>query len=484
VFSNRFYPVDRQIVSSLELVNRDFRLDPSRYNEKGERILRHLKQLGVPLLKIGNLPQFIEVFLPNRFSRVYVNDPRMGVPMLGTSTMFMTILPKDAAVRKDSTRDFRRLWVKEGDILISRSGTVASTVLCGASYATHIASDDCFRLRLTKDICGYVAAYLQSYFGHTLLVRDAHGKVIKHLKDYDIVNVPIPLPESAQVAVINNLMIEAQELVDLARQSFQQAEHALRKALGFDPETESTSLWLNAESRTFLLNGSSLFHSRLDPHFNAPDALHIRNILQTTAHRQLGEVAQVWMPTRFARPKAEPGYGVRFYSSADIMRARRLPSSTVSNRAKRYLDKCIVRSNTILICRSGAFGGIMGRAAYTTASMDGWAITEHMVRVLSKDQDFPPEYLYSFLASPTFGYPLVASFRHGKDVPELDPKELKVIPVPVLTRAQQDSITEPVKKAFGALDQANEKENQAHEQLLKLLKWAMEEFGDSAKPET
>ena len=97
-------------------------------------------------------------------------------------------------------------------------------------------------------------------------------------------------------------------------------------------------------------------------------------------YRNLGDIADVFMPTRFARPKADKGYGTPIYSSADIMRSRRKPSAIISKRAEKHLKKYTIESGTILVCRSGVFGGIMGNASFVSSAMDGCAITEHMVR--------------------------------------------------------------------------------------------------------
>ncbi len=478
VLSTEQYHVDRQIVSNLETVNHDHRLDPSRYSEMGEKFLRHLRQIGVPLKPVTDLDGFEEVFLPNRFTRIYVDDPSLGAPMLGTSTMFMTLLPLGSAIMNNSTRNFKKLWIIPGDILISRSGTVGTSVLCGESYAAHIASDDCFRLRLSKSWRGYVTAYLHSIFGQTLLARDAHGKVIKHLKSYDIYNLLIPIFPQVKISEINDSMLHAQALIDKARMKFKHADEILCTALNFDPGVAASDIWLNKKSATFLKSSIGLSRSRLDPHHSMPNVLHIRNELKGQPHVSLGEIADVWMPSRFARPKADPGYGESFYSSSDIMRARRLPSLTVSLRAKRHLEKCRVDRNTILLCRSGAFGGIMGRAAFVTDAMNGFVITEHMIRVQLKNTVYSPEYVYALLASPTFGYPLVTSYRHGKDVPELDPEELKAIPIPTLSDQQRKKISQTVQEALQHLDEANAHEEEAQTRLLELLKWEQHDADD------
>lgn len=469
---DRIFSIDRQIVPSIETPNRDYRLDPSRYSERGERMLRHLKLLGFPLPQIGELPEFRSIYLPNRFSRNYLDDVDHGVPMLGTSTMFMVRLPVDSRIPIKDDFTASPLRILPGDILISRSGTVGTTVLCGESYTGHVASDDCFRLRLNGDMKAFTAAYLQSPFGKTLLTRDGHGKVIRHLKERDIRNLRVPIIPSSQLETVSLLMSEAVKLTDDARKLLMESEMELDIVLGIPSAAVTSQLWLNWQNKSYLKASDSLLNNRLDPHFYDPDIGHLRNALAAMAEKTLGEISTLWMPTRFARPRAERGFGIPFYSSADIMRAHREPSATISNRASRYLNTCMVETETILICRSGAFGGIMGRAMFVSPGMDGWAISEHMVRCKVTDSDYIPEYVFGCLGSLRYGYPLITAYRHGKDVPELDPSELGSIPIPKLAKKEQERIAQPIREALANLDRANELERESQRELLTVLDWS------------
>jgi hypothetical protein len=113
----------------------------------------------------------------------------------------------------------------------------------------------------------------------------------------------------------------------------------------------------------------------------------------------------------------------------------------------------------------------MGRATLTTDRMDNWAVSEHMIRCKVDHPDYLPEFVFALLSSMTVGYPLITSFRHGKDVPELDPDELGSIPIPRLTEDFQRKVTRSVKKAFRHVDQANALEDEAQALLVTTLDW-------------
>lgn len=469
-FSSDF-PIDRQVVASIELAKRNFRLDPSQYNERGEKILRHMRQSGIPMLRLGDSDEFNEIYLPNRFSRTYLEE-NLGAPMLGTSTMLLARLPVDSRIMIEDNPNNSLLWIKPGDILVSRSGTVGTSVLCGESYTDFVASDDCLRVRVGERFRGFLAAYLQSPFGQTLLTRDGHGKVIRHLKEHDICNFRYPQIDVDQMESINHIMNKSTSLIDSARKSLENAEYELRNILEIPGKEAKPNLWFNWNNKTFLESSDLSSNKRLDPHFYDPDVVKLHRIIEDLPRKNnLGEIANVWMPQRFSRPHAMEGYGVPFYSSGKVMRARRTPSAFVSHRAERYLRQCIVRSGMTLICRSGAFGGIMGHATFTSPAMNGWAISEHIIRCEVKNPEFLPEYLFAFLGSLLYGYPLITRYRHGKDVPELSPTELESLPIPKLTHDEQELIAKHVRVAFSDLDKSNKLEDEAQNRLLIALQW-------------
>ena len=208
------YSPKTQIVSSLDAITRKYRLDPSQYYAKTELIIRLCKTHGIKLLSLKETGHLIEVYLPNRFTRLYTKDVKLGVPMIGTSSMLNLRLPQDMRIFLRNIRNADKLYINDGDILVSRSGTVGTCVLCGKSYEGFIASDDCIRLRVDSDLQGYITAYLKSQYGYALITRDAHGKVIKHLKPEDLENLQIMMFDENSIISINGKMLQSKMLYD------------------------------------------------------------------------------------------------------------------------------------------------------------------------------------------------------------------------------------------------------------------------------
>jgi type I restriction enzyme S subunit len=452
----------------MEVAYREYRLDPTRYNEKGERIVRHFRLNNIKTMPLGKVPGVAKVFVPPRFKRPYVDGREYGIPFLGSSSMLALRLPTDS-ILSSSFKRLKSLTLSGGELLLSCSGTIGISVLSGKSYVGFAVSQHAARIYASEDIRGYLHAYLSTDIGRELVLQQNYGKVIKELTDDQIKRVLVPILQDDQKKDINGMMLRASNLYDDARNSLEEAENALLSTLALTNYEAPAGVWIGPQRNTFLKSAGDLLGCRLDPHFHTPKANHLRHCLMAKAHKPLGKIASLWMPTRFARPEATKGYGEPFYSSADIMRARRLPGSFVARKAMRFLDQCRVEEGTILICRSGAFGGIMGRATYASTDMAGWSITEHMVRCKVHDPDVISEYVCALLASMSLGYPLITSYRHGKDVPELDPYELGGFPVPLLPNREQERIAKPIKAAYSAVDEANRLEEKAIKKLLTYL---------------
>lgn len=479
MFSNRHFPQRITIISSDEVPKREFRLDPTRFNERGERVTRHFRDRGIPTVRIGDWDSVTRVFVAPRFKRPYVESETEGVPFLGSSSMLALRLPRDYLLAK-SFQKLPSLMLHGGEVLLSCSGTIGVSVLCGMSHRGYALSQHAARIYADPKVRGYLHAFLSSELGRELVLQQNYGKVIKELTEEQIRNVAVPILPPHLIAVINKMMLDAAASYDTARELLNIIEGQVQEALQYAEKADPNALWASKVHQCFLKSSEGLFNYRLDPHFYLPDVLALRNAIKRVPHFSLGDVADVWMPNRFARPSATRGHGVSFYTSADMMRARRTYTSTVARKASRYIKQCLIKPRMTLICRSGAFGGIMGRATFASSATDGWAVTEDMVRCVVTSEEYTPEYVYAILSCLALGYPLITAFRYGKDVPHIDSEELKAVPLPVLTPSVRSDLTKKVQDVYAAVDMANQLEEKAVACLLENLHWQQEEVSEIA----
>jgi hypothetical protein len=464
--------VDRQIISSVEVERNSYRLDPSYYNKRSKKATLHLVSLGIDLKKIEELDGFNEIYLPTRFTRKYLDDLDSGMPMLGTSSMLRSKLPTTIRIAINE-EEKSKLMIKERDILISRSGTIGTSVLCGNSYTDYVASDDCLRLRVNSEIAGYLSAYLKSPIGLDLLQKDGHGKVIRHLKEENILNFILPIIDAPKLRMINKLMIDSMKLIDEARESFNLVENIISNSIHEKMNVSDHKLENESKAENVLFGSHQLIKQRLDPHYHSKKIDKLRKWAVSGDHSFLGNIADVWGAGRFTRHTAQNGHGVPLYSSADVLRSIITPSTYLSaERNQKNIKECMVNKNTILVSCSGKFGGILGRCTKVGDKLDGQAVTQHLMRINTTDTSFDNDYVTGLLSSGFFGYPLITASRFGKDVPEIDANGLNSIPIPQLEEEEIKCISKHTKLAYYNLEIANKKEDEAQKELLTALNWA------------
>ena len=289
-----------------------------------------------------------------------------------------------------------------------------------------------------------------------LLVKDAHGKVIKELTEENISDLPIVYFKE-KVTDINAMMLQAAGLYDEARAKLKEVENRLnQELLMFIPD--------ESKRKINILPFNSVMINRIDPHmYNFYSNYIFREILRSD-YRLLGDVAEVWGTARFKRhylDKHNPN-GIGLYSSSDIVRANLSPSKYISRSLNaKEIAKCKINFDTVLIPCSGAYGGIMGHGILAGKMMDGQAVTQHVIRVARKKENMNFYYIAAFLCSNNWGYHLITATRFGKDIPEIDPGVLKTIPIPEIPMDKQKEIGDLFKQASKLQEQANELENNA-----------------------
>jgi len=129
------------------------------------------------------------------------------------------------------------LKVQEGDILITRSGTIGKVTYATKDLAeNYLVSDDLVRIRV-KDAT--LRAYLVSYFcsktALSLMLLDEYGSVQQHLQPRHIQEMLIPVPDDW--GLVSSLIDAGNEFIT-AMESMSIADNTIRSR-GFDNMTES-----------------------------------------------------------------------------------------------------------------------------------------------------------------------------------------------------------------------------------------------------
>ena len=122
--------------------------------------------------------------------------------------------------------------LKEGDILISRSGTIGKVTYATKDLAeNYIVSDDLVRIRVKDaNLRAYLLAYFTSSTALALMLLDEYGSVQQHLQPRHIQEMLIPVPDDWSLV---QDIIDAGNMFIKAIEDMSKADRKIRTQ-GFD----------------------------------------------------------------------------------------------------------------------------------------------------------------------------------------------------------------------------------------------------------
>ncbi|MCC6425989.1 MAG: hypothetical protein IT435_04130 [Phycisphaerales bacterium] len=135
--------------------------------------------------------------------RVYVDDPALGVPMLGGKQL-MQSRPHDVKLlSRVLTRNVSQETVQEGWTLVSSGGTLARTLFVHRNLEGSTVSQDVMRVipDAQKAFPGFIYAFLASPYGQVQLHQRGYGSVIPRLRDLQFNSIAIRVPKDKGEAI-------------------------------------------------------------------------------------------------------------------------------------------------------------------------------------------------------------------------------------------------------------------------------------------
>jgi type I restriction enzyme M protein len=139
------------------------------------------------------------VFFPGRFKRSYVERYEQAVPFLGGTNITQMIDHTDKWLRHDDPK-LKQLAVKEGWILITRSGTTGVVSSVPAHWDGFAVSDHVIRIIPNEKIDPYyLLAFLKTPQCQAVLAQGVFGSVIDEITPETIENILVPLPKDKKL---------------------------------------------------------------------------------------------------------------------------------------------------------------------------------------------------------------------------------------------------------------------------------------------
>lgn len=165
---------------------------------------------------------------------------------------------------------------------------------------------------------------------------------------------------------------------------------------------------------------------------------------------RVGDVAGVRWFGPFARTYVEdPSAGIPFLSSSEMLSAMLAPKNCLSKALTPNLDRLLVGEGTILVSCSGTIGNV----AIGTKDYDGFAVSQHAIRV-DPINDVDRGMLYVFLLS-ELGQFLVTRNKSGSVIESIYANDIESLPLLSLPRRLKQEISERIQQACDLRVKAN-----------------------------
>ncbi|MBO1080014.1 hypothetical protein [Roseomonas haemaphysalidis] len=341
----------------------------------------------------------------------------------------------------------------EGQILVTRSGTVGRATLSTKALDGILVSDDLIRVS-AKDqkMWGWVYAYLRSTMVRDMMTSTRYGHVIKHLEIGHLSALPMPHPRDDVAARFQKETAEILDARNRAVDLMLKAEAVFEREVGVPDRMDlgESGYSINA---SLLMGG----RRRLEgfSHNPAVRALHTHFAFKGLKSAPLAQLGfDLWLPTRFRRTPAEEG--IELVGSSDLFEinpdiTKRIVDGNFGDRSSGR-----VKRGWLLLARSGQIYGLNGTLAIANEFHEGKIISDHVIRIAPKDDcKVRAGYVYTALSHPTLGRPLVKALAYGSSIPEIEVADIAALPVVRLPKQVENKIADMAEEGahlFAAAD--------------------------------
>jgi len=457
------------LVDSAKAVAGDIRLDSSHFVDDSNIVLNEN-------IKFTALSTFIDdVEEPKLFTRIYC-DKEFGVPYISSSEMSEIEPPVNSRfISKTLTGNINQYIIKRGQVLVSAAGTVGSIVLASKELDGVAGTSDILRINVDNETnLGFVFTYLTSSFGANELANLAYGAIIKRVRGFQLAQLKTPIIDNKSKLKMNKLILTALESRDEANRLLKEARSLVLKYNNLPSismeEVEKTNPDKVFEYR--LASTTEFTHDyRLDSHFYSDIYRNANDSIEKHANsfRPLSEITNnIFMGYRFNRNFVDSENGIPYIGTRNTLQIKPTELKYLSRNETPKLNELLLEKSWILLARSGSLGGTFGKTSFVWGNFEGYAGSDHIIRVCANENETDPAYLYCYLSS-IYGYLLITQLRHGALIDEIDPEDLGNILVPLPSDKQQKQIGDLVRQAYDLRAEAIRLEDEAQTLLTQAL---------------
>ena len=343
----------------------------------------------------------------------------------------------------------RRSSLSVDDLLLSTRGTVGNCAVVTEEALPANIDQDVARIALTRD--GrfhplFLLAYLNGRFGRNYIERHSSGMVQQGLPLAAVRAIPVPLlPARFQTRIA--------AVVDAALESKRDAQRKLAGASTRLLSTLGAEDWAPPEPLTYTAGAAQIRnHGRLDAQYFMPAKQHVLRSLANISSRALGDHADA-VRDLFLPAAASAGMLVRNYDVTDALRIFLDGSKPPALATSIGSAKKALRNGDVVISRLRAY---LQEIAVVCVPDDVLAVgsSEFVVlRAKAARPEVGPEALMLFLRSRPV-QTVLKWCQDGSQHPRFGADDLLSIPVPDVLLDVSETVTQIVRDAFAAQQQA------------------------------
>jgi len=399
------------------------------------------------------------------FARIWVEDPKYGVPFLGNSDMLKADLSALPLLKSSyaESRHLAHLKLEEGTTLITCSGTIGRMCYVRPDMAGMWSSQHIMKVVPDGAVIppGYLYAFLSSRYGVPLVVSGTYGAIIQHIEPEHIATLDVPRFDIAFELKVHSKIKCAAKLRETAAINLQEV------SAQFDQLFPDLILDATAKLEVSSIPASEV-QARLDAQFHNPLAVIIREILGNAAHTAMSDYCdEIFLPGIFKRIHVEgPEFAAPYYTGSSLFWNEPEPKGYLS-RVTKLFEQVRLKQGMILVQAFGQEGGLTGRPVWVGKYLDDATTTHMLVRLVVKEQE-KAAYLFGFLNS-KLAYKQISCLTFGGSIPHFDEAAMKTVLVPRLGADREQAIAVKVLEVVSARDEALRLEREARKDVETLI---------------
>lgn len=421
--------------------------------------------LGAKKSSIVPLAELARVWQPSRLKGIQVSR-QFGTPFLAATQVYDLRPAPRKFLALEQTENFKERFVSNGTIVVTCSGSVGRATLTYAPHENTLISHDLLRVSpLSEDYWGWIYAYLRSDQARAMMGSAQYGHIIKHLEPEHIDALPVPLVDAdirkSFQQDVNHVLTMRNTAWDLQNR----AEEMFATAVGSLPDVSSEETGITV-SASMMFSG----RRRLDTAYHSPVVMAILQRFTDAGlvTQPLAEVTDdVWWMTRFKRVFGEEG--IRYLSADELFSINPPTTKRIMIEQATNAQDYFAKAGWIVMARSGQTYGLNGSVALMTERHQDAFLSDDLVRIIPKSSAIRPGYLFTALAHPVFGRPLVIRNAYGTSIPHLEPVDIVTTPIVRLGSQIEDAIADAMEEAISLRAEADSLENEIAERATRVI---------------